>query len=280
MRIIGYMQNIVSRYRGMRIVWQIMNEQDSLDNTKSVVIPPLEYGKIFNETYSMMKAVDPNFVVITGGYNSGPDLGAAHYNSAKIKSADGLAFHPYGAGAGGYFNQDGIATLPIQISRWKALVPSMSRKLYITEIGLTNAEHHPEWEVAAYAKAIVSATTGIKETQWFAWSHAMDSSYGYIAQNGTRREQLKRELTKGGTLLETRDAPLVISGLTGSLYVRSAPQVKSGNIVGLVYNGAKIRWVSDKIQWDGKYTWREIELQNGVRGFSATNAAGKFTITL
>lgn len=287
MRIVGYIRDIASRYVGRRIIWQIMNEQDSLDNTKSVVIPPIEFGHIFNESYVALKSIDKNFTVITGGYNSGPDLGAKQFNSSKIAKdasgnylADGLAFHPYGAGAGGYFNQDGIATLPTQISRWKTLVPKMASKLYITEIGLTNAEHHPEWEVAAYAKAIVSASTTIRETSWFAWSHAMDSSYGYIAQNGTRREVLKRELTKGSSGLTTIDSPLKISGLTSSLYVRSAPVVKSGNIVGLVFNGAKLRWVSDKTQYDGKYYWREIVLENGTRGYSATNAAGEFKITL
>lgn len=284
-RIVGYIQNIASRYVGNRIIWQIMNEQDSLDSTKSVVIPPVEYGKIFNDSYAVLKAIDKNFVVITGGYNSGPDLGAKHFNSSYIKKdssgnylADGLAFHPYGAGAGGHFNQFGLLT--DQIARWKALVPKMSSKLYITEIGLTNAEHHPEWEVAAYAKAIVSTSTTIRETLWFAWSHAMDSSYGYIAQNGTLREVLKRELTKGSSGLTTIDSPLKISGLTSSLYVRSAPVVKSGNIVGLVFNGSKLRWVSDKTQYDGKYYWREIVLENGTRGYSATNAAGEFKITL
>lgn len=108
----------------------------------------------------------------------------------------------------------------------------------------------------------------------------MDSSYGYIAQNGSRRENLRKELTRGNVGLETRDAPLKISGLTSSLYVRSSPVVKSGNIVGLVFNGAKLRWVSDKLQYDGKYYWREIVLENGTRGYSATNAAGEFKITL
>lgn len=245
---------IVERFRGLRCVFQVMNEQDSVDGRASVIVPPVYYGALFNAAYALIKSIDVTATVITGGYNSGADRGVQQFRDAKITKTDGVAFHPYGASANGMYQGNDIATLQTQVQKWQALnVP-----LYISEWGALGLANEPVEKMTQYIRAFVDYCRGrIAAAVYFAW-FAQDehpyNSYPVVNADGTTRELIFDALTGDVPGTPPDYKYLVLTG-TKSLNFRAAP---NGMVIGALYHRTPIRTLSDEAQ-AGKYRWRKAQ---------------------
>lgn len=257
-------------YVGRGIVYQIMNEQDSEDSRASVVIPPKEYGLIFNEAYTALKVVDANCTVITGGYNSGATRGSAQFKAASIKMCDGVALHPYGASAGGIYDQPPIPSIDKQLAEWRK---ATSAPLWVTEFGFVNVTNAAESLMSRYVRAFVDACTAVpnvKPPMWYAYSDYMDNCYGVEDRQGNTRSLLQAELVK------SINAPVKPAGYPVGQYTLETTQLyiniratPNGVDIGDVKHGDRVTVnavpVSDFI---GGFYWQSVSW-NGVTGWLA-----------
>jgi hypothetical protein len=175
--------NIVQRYRGLDLVYQIGNEHDAASEA-SIYMPPSVYGTLFRLAYDTIKTIDPTARVIVGGLVSGPGKGIAYFDDTGIRQHDGIGIHLYGAGAGGLYQQFG--TVEAQLKAWSAL----RAPLWVTEFGVLNRPGEPESQVAKYAAAFMDACRGkVKMAGWYGWGEGMHNGYG-IENRGVVRASL------------------------------------------------------------------------------------------
>lgn len=175
---------------------QVMNEQDTLDSRASVVVPPVEYGKLFTAVYDAVKSVNHGTPVITGGYNSGAERGWAQFAAAGITRCDGIAFHPYGASAGGLYPHDNIWSMERQLEYWRS---KTALPLWITEFGLQFRDTEPPSQVARYIENTIAACSRTPNTfapVWYAYSSYMDNAYGTRRMDGQERPEVIAALKK------------------------------------------------------------------------------------
>lgn len=193
---INIIREIARRYAGRGFIYQIMNEQDSEDNRASVVVPPLEYGKIYNDAYDALHAIDPTCLVLAGSYNSGAQRGWQQFSSAAIRNCDGIGIHMYGASAGGLYAQPPIPSVNEQLAYWRRMT---TLPLWPTEFGFRRVGEQPQEKMAQFASAFIDACEAVPDVEapmWYAFSSHMDESYGVLDTNGTERSKLREALTQ------------------------------------------------------------------------------------
>jgi polysaccharide biosynthesis protein PslG len=128
-----FVLNTVYRYKDRIHVWEVWNEPDNPYFWQGSVA---EYVNLLRETYTTIKSVDPNAVVMNGGcsnldlnwFNQFLDQGGAQY-------ADVLGFHPYAARAsldnGDYQRND--------LAHFNAIQERTGKSWWFTEIGWSSA---------------------------------------------------------------------------------------------------------------------------------------------
>lgn len=268
---------IAQRHADKGIVWQVGNEHDQ-SSEASVFIPPDVYGRLFRESYAVIKSVDPTGLVIVGGLVTGPGKGKAYFNAAKIVLHDGIGVHLYGVGAGGLYNQFG--SVESQLAEWRTL----NKPLWVTEWGVLDRYDEPVERVAQYASAFLKACAGkVEVASYFAWGR-MHNGYP-VEVDGVIRQSLFNALTAAQSAPPTQPGTKVrqylpVVGLKPGwiLNVRAQPTTSAPAIAQLK-NGSLIKPLDETLN-DGTNIWAEIELPDGRVGWTSTNAAGELSVKL
>lgn len=271
---------IVRRYAGKGLVYQIWNEQDSA-SVAAVAVPPDVYGALFRRVYLAIKASDSTARVIIGGLVSGPGDGINYYKATKIQLHDGIGVHMYGVGAGGLFNTWG--TIDEQLQPWLKL----KRAIWLTEFGVTGKDgppNEPVEKVARYARAFTAACADkVAVLCYFPWG---EQHNGFPIETGgkVRRELIEALTGRAGNPpdpeppIGPRPEYMTVAGLRAPLNVRLEPSTMFP-VLAVIRNGDQIYPLMD-IAGSGSDRWRMVELSNGITGWVHTTAAGKLSTIL
>lgn len=196
---------IAARFRGQGIVhaYQIWNEMDAPPGARaSVPIPAEHYAYLLAQSIRVIRAADPDALVITGGHVTGPTQGVT-YAQQTLQALppdarpDGIAMHSYGRGdAQSEARFRPYGTIDDDVNAYAALMPGWP--VWITEWGVLDAPHEPPEAVARYARQFIIRLKmmyahKVAAAIWFAWAQGMDNGYGIVDENNSPRGSFTQE---------------------------------------------------------------------------------------
>jgi len=254
----------------MQGVWlQVANEQDSMDDRASVIIPPAQYGLLVRK----FRAAFPSHILVSGGYNSGAGRGIVQLKaSGAMPFLNYIANHPYGQGAGGINAQFG--QMRDEIAHWKTYVPAA--KVLVTEFGINNTGQHNPAQVAMYMRSCFAefANAGIAGGIWYGYDNGMDNHLG-VRANGVTDPTLRGLInSKAVTPLPPVPQPpadgMVRVRMNGSVNIRASAGL-AGVRVGVLRDGDYIKLDATPVALDGNI-WVHIQRADGMAGWVSVSA--------
>ena len=196
-------KRIATKFAGQNkiVAYQIWNEQDTAPEhaRAAVPIPAKDYAHLLSETITAIRSVDPNVKIITGGHVGGPGNGSAYARETLANMPagirpDGIAFHPYGRGVNGHkFSIFGPLSESIQ--KYGAILPG--KPLWISEWGVLDHQGRDDLmgEVMTYANGFIDICNKqfpgqVATAIWYAWADSMDNGYGFVKEDGSRKQTM------------------------------------------------------------------------------------------
>ena len=190
--------------RGLVDVWQVWNEQDANNGAPaSVPVPTHHYAALLRQTSQVLRAVDSQPRIITGGHIGGPLRGAEYAREvlSQLGSAvaylDGIAVHPYGRGTTPGPPYAPFGHIDESVRAYVPLLPD--KPLWITEWGVLDRPDDPPQEIANYATSFITHLRGrypgrIACMIWYAWAQGMHNGYGLVDSQGRPRSPLTERM--------------------------------------------------------------------------------------
>ncbi len=198
----NFARQIVARYKGKQVAYQVWNEGD-IKGHSSIYVEPTNYAKLLRPLSKMIREVDASSIIVTGGLASG--AGDAVQYVTQVEQAisgrlpvDVIAIHPYGKlpqGMSGLWSIDN-GSLGDYINNLRPLIDRY-RRFWVTEIGAADDGAMPGSvyrDIAQYLRAIyqeVKASYGdfVEAFIWFAWSDEMRNA-GIVTANKTQKQHI------------------------------------------------------------------------------------------
>lgn len=183
---------VAKQYGDLIDVWQIWNEQDAhIGAVASVPIPPRDYARILQESVASIKLVNSEYIVITGGHNSGVPAGVDYiknvlsYITNDALKPDGIAFHPYGRGVNLSLPYAPFGSIGESINAYYAV---LDKPVWITEWGVLDRQSDNPENIYDYASSVVEYinfrfNSKVAALVWYAWSDSMHNGYGLTDMN-------------------------------------------------------------------------------------------------
>ena len=268
---------IVHEWAWVGADWQIWNEPDNLATHASIKLTATNYGLMLAQFATVIHQHQSQARIVSAGFNSGPDTGAAFalsaYRTAKqngLSAPLDIAFHPYGRGVGaGRYNQFGEISESIQ--KYMRVVRYTGGQLVVSEFGVLDRPNDSPKDVAAYAKQMVTAfrNGGVSIFAWYAWRDGMDNGYGVATQAiGQVREDIVLALTlipvvivtpgKNGTTATVQAA---------ALRLRSQASIHSHTLAHALRN-ERVELVNMNLTIADGYEWLRVRYR-GLTGYMA-----------
>lgn len=268
--------NIIQRFAGRSLIYQLWNEPDSLDGRASVRMPAASYGVFFRAVSQVIRQFDSSAKIITAGLNSGPENAYRYFKDAGI-TPDGIAIHEYGRGAANNPNYRPFGTMEYSLDYWRNRT---NIPIWLTEFGVLDQPNEPENKVADYARDFVkvSKAKGAEAVCWYAYGR-MDNCYGIIAPDGHKREvllaALKYDAGTNNPQPPTQPQPdargFELSNIPTRLNFRTNPTI-NGPVLRQLSNGDIVQLTDETVTADG-YRWRKI-VSYGSAGWVAVRGNG------
>lgn len=190
--------------QGIVKVYQIWNEQDApIGARASVSMSSENYAYMVTQVSQAIRAADPDALVITGGYVSGPGDGVQ--NALKMVRLlpsttllDGIAFHPYGRGVDFDSPYRVYGHIDASIQAYSAILPD--KPLWVTEFGVLDQLYDPAPDIAEYAMSMLNYVDKwygdrVAAMVWYAWAEGMDNGYGLVDEDENPRPILYEQFT-------------------------------------------------------------------------------------
>lgn len=256
----SFVSRIMLQHKGQGVIWQVWNEQDQA-STSAIGVPVNAYQAMLEAIRSVVPVGEK---VSTGGVVSGMVSGYDYLVDSRAKDyVDYVAFHPYGAAAGGLL--DGGIDVP-SVEQHIAYFARLGRPLLISEFGPLG-QNPAEQTVAQYVQAVRSALPAGSMGTYFTVQDGVGGAYGVNDPAGNLRPILYQALIGPGTIPDPDPEPeptgkldRTVTGLSGYLNIRSTPSTV-GDPVGRLYNGTKIKLTND-VKRDTEYEWHRIIWQD------------------
>jgi biotin carboxyl carrier protein len=186
-------RSIARRYAGKDIIhaYQIWNEQDTPFGKGVAAVPlqPEDCARITAECVRVIRSIDPQAKIITGGHIGGPSAGAAYARAmlAAIPPSlrpDGVACHSYGRGAPTSSPRyTSFGAIGDDISAYSALIPDAP--VWITEWGVLDMPDDAPEAIARYAVEFLRHVKTVFRRRvaaacWYAFADGMHNGYGLV----------------------------------------------------------------------------------------------------
>jgi hypothetical protein len=202
--------------QGIVKVYQIWNEQDApIGARASVSMSNENYAYMVTQVSQAIRTADPEALIITGGYVSGPGDGVQ--NALKMVRLlpsttllDGIAFHPYGRGVDFNSPYRVYGHIDASIQAYSAILPG--KPLWVTEFGVLNRVVDPSPEIAEYAMSMLNYVDKwygdrVAAMVWYAWAEGMDNGYGLVDNDENPRPILYEQFTTFLAATQLQEAP-------------------------------------------------------------------------
>lgn len=189
----NFVSTTVSRYQGKVSAWEIWNEPNDLNFFKG---SQQQYFELLRQTAEIIKAVDPQSKVISGG-TTWPDNNYARnfYQAGLHKSIDGYGVHAY------YCEQaekDGdYEKLAQDLAQVIALAQSHGKKIWITEFGCSSYQRGQKKQAdnLAYMMTLFNAAPEIEQAYWYALRDTnhpdKEGNFGLITKDLTLKQSFQ-----------------------------------------------------------------------------------------
>ncbi|NIO44639.1 MAG: hypothetical protein GTN36_03755 [Candidatus Aenigmarchaeota archaeon] len=185
----SFVEIIVNRYKGKIHAYQILNEEDdpncnkclfACDGVPWTIWPtkidfannPEKYVEIFNKTYEIIKNIDPEAIVISGGTTRDDD-GSYIENLISLGiTVDAVATHHYGT----------IETIDTELVPKVDRLGQLNKSIWITETG-QNAEYAGiEYQKDWIEELVCSLGYKAERPFWFSYTYIIDEN-GYPTES-------------------------------------------------------------------------------------------------
>lgn len=203
---------IVKQYATQKIVavYQIWNEQDApIGARASVSMSNENYAYMVTQVSQAIRAADPQAIIISGGYVSGPGIGVLNaLEMVRLLPSttllDGIAFHPYGRGVDFDSPYRVYGHIDVSIQAYSTVLPG--KPLWITEFGVLDSVSDPSSAISEYAMSMLNYIdkwygNRVAAMVWYAWAEGMDNGYGLVDNDEKPQPILYEQFT---TFIATR----------------------------------------------------------------------------
>lgn len=197
---------IVKQYAAQKIVavYQIWNEQDApIGARASVSMSNENYAYMVTQVSQAIRAADPQAIIITGGYVSGPGIGVLNaLEMVRLLPSttllDGIAFHPYGRGVDFDSPYRVYGHIDVSIQAYSTVLPG--KPLWITEFGVLDSMSDPSSAISEYAMSMLNYVdkwygNRVAAMVWYAWAEGMDNGYGLVDNDEKPQPTLYEQFT-------------------------------------------------------------------------------------
>lgn len=278
---------IAARFAGLGVAYEIWNEGD-IEGESSVYFPAKRFAQLLRKTVPLMRAADPDAVLVFGGLAAAPQETVAYVTAVRSAMGgdlllDAIGVHPYGKWPPPY-----TTAPPIQ-GGWFGDMASHLKwvsdafpgtPLWITEIGLSETVPLPEdqWEEATtYMTGIFQLIQDfgarIPVLIWFAWSDEMRNA-GLVDLKGQPKQPIYDTYFSLARALEKEPAaePITLTPTTTHLRIRSGP-VESYAVVAGAYPGDRLTALADaaavRTRVGQAEAWLKVRTADGTVGWTA-----------
>ncbi len=176
--------------------FQVWNEPDH--KPAGNYVPTLReavFGRMLRRTYDAIKAVNPNFQVVTAGLAAGNPswLTRVIRSQGGVLSADIVAFHPYGQRPERNWPNPNWAFGYVGDLLNAYYQAGQRKKMWITEMGIkeqdvgNNRNQASEFLQRYYKTITTHFSDKVEFMHWFCYADGMVPTFGFLEENGNRK---------------------------------------------------------------------------------------------